>query len=70
MPKETIAIASDHAGFELKAQLKEAVRLGARFAAVLGPDEWSRGEVTLKNLSTGAQEVLELKRAEALIGSS
>ena len=38
MPKETIAIASDHAGFDLKAQLKqELVAMGFE-ALDLGPD--------------------------------
>ena len=57
----------DHQGRSLKAQMKEASRLGARYVAVLGPDEWSRGQVTLKNLESGTQEVLVLERAGSLI---
>lgn len=36
-------------------QLKQATRLGARFAAILGEDEVAAGTVTLRNLSTGEQ---------------
>lgn len=36
-------------------KLKKAVSRGARFAVVIGPDEWSRGEVQLKDLDKGSQ---------------
>lgn len=38
MPKETIAIASDHAGFDLKAQLKQELAAMGFEALDLGPD--------------------------------
>jgi histidyl-tRNA synthetase len=37
-------------------QFQVAVAAGARFAVTIGPDEWSTGEVKLKNLSAGAEE--------------
>lgn len=36
-------------------QFQNAAALGARFAIVVGPEEWAAGEVTLKNLATGEQ---------------
>ena len=36
-------------------QFQNAGALGARFAVVVGPEEWAAGEVTLKNLATGEQ---------------
>ncbi len=36
-------------------KLKKAVSRGARFAVVIGPDEWSRGEVQVKDLEKGTQ---------------
>lgn len=63
-------VEADHQGRSLKAQMKEASRLGVRYVAVVGPAEWGRGEVTLKNLATGGQEVLELERAGTLIATS
>jgi ribose 5-phosphate isomerase B len=41
MPKETIAIASDHAGFDLKAQLKQELAAMGFEALDLGPDSTS-----------------------------
>ena len=39
----------------LGAQLKQADRLGARLALILGEDEAKVGEVTLKDLASGEQ---------------
>jgi histidyl-tRNA synthetase len=39
----------------LGAQLKQADRLGARVAVILGEDEMQAGELTLKDLATGEQ---------------
>lgn len=42
----------DHQGRSLKAQFKQADRAGARFVAVVGPDELSAGELTLRDMGT------------------
>ena len=65
-----VRVETDHQGRSLKAQMKEAARLGARYVAVLGPEEWGKGQVTLKNLESGTQEVLVLERAGSLIAPS
>jgi len=44
-------------GGSLKAQFKRADRSGARYALVLGPDEAARGEVGVKDLRQGAEQV-------------
>jgi histidyl-tRNA synthetase len=49
----------------MKSQLKEAARSRAAFAVILGPDEWSRGHVTLRDLQAGEQEELSLDTAIA-----
>lgn len=41
--------------------LKAADQARARFAVILGPDEWSSGEVNLKDLRTGQQRRLALE---------
>jgi histidyl-tRNA synthetase len=64
------AIESDHQSRSLKAQMKEAARLRARWVFVLGPEEWAQGKVAVRNLATGEQEVLELEKAGALIAAS
>lgn len=47
-----VAAELDHQARSLKAQFKQADRLGARFVVVAGPDELSAGEVTLRDMGT------------------
>jgi len=50
-----IAAEGDHQGRSLKSQFKQADRLGAKYVAVLGPDELAAGEVTLRDMTTKAE---------------
>jgi len=45
----------------MKAQMKEAARSGARVAVIIGPDEWNRGAVTLRDLEAGRQEEIPVE---------
>jgi len=53
-------IAVDYALTETKVgkQFQAASASGARYALVIGPDEWKSGEVKLKNLATGEEQRL------------
>jgi histidyl-tRNA synthetase len=42
----------------MKAQLREANRSNAKFALILGEEEFSSGKILVKDLSTGNQEVI------------
>jgi len=53
---------------KLSKQFKYADRIGARLALVLGPDEKSQGQVTVKNLLAGDQSIIPQEEAPALIG--
>jgi histidyl-tRNA synthetase len=53
----------DYQGKSIKAQFKQADRLGAKFVAVLGETEVQTGTVTLKDLETGLQEALPIDEA-------
>ena len=44
----------------LKAQLKTANRINAAYALILGEDEAQAGQVTVRDMSTGEQIVLNL----------
>jgi histidyl-tRNA synthetase len=57
----------DYGGRKLKAQLKSADRLSAAYAAILGDDELSRGEIVLKELATGEQETVALDELVGLL---
>lgn len=45
----------DSLGRGMKAQMKEAGRSGARYAVIVGPDEWARECVTLRDMAAGEQ---------------
>ena len=47
-----VAAEMDHQGRSLKAQFKQADRLGARFVVIAGPGELEAGEVTLRDMGT------------------
>ncbi len=51
---------SDVAGRSLKAQMKYADKIGARFSVVLGDAELESGEAKLKNMATGEQTAVRL----------
>ena len=60
-----IAAELDHQGRSLKSQFKQADRLGARFVLVVGPDELTAGEVTLRDMSTKEEKRVALDSAPA-----
>jgi histidyl-tRNA synthetase len=55
-----LRVDKDYQGRKMKAQMKSADRLQAKYAAILGDDELARGEISLKNLSSGEQETVKL----------
>lgn len=56
--REGLAADCDHLGRSVKAQMKQADRLGAAFAAMLGEDELRGGVVTARKLAGGEQETV------------
>ncbi len=58
--RQGISAEKDYTGRKMKTQMKSADRLGARFAAILGENELVNGEINLKSLGTGEQEVIKL----------
>ena len=55
------------AGGSFKSQMKKADASGARFAVIIGEAEAGSGRVTLKNLSGGEQQTVELQAAIQLL---
>jgi histidyl-tRNA synthetase len=51
----------DYLGRKMKAQMKSADRFQAKHVAILGDDELSRGEITLKTMATGEQVTVTLE---------
>ncbi|WP_138495692.1 histidine--tRNA ligase [Paenibacillus pinistramenti] len=50
----------DYLGRKMKAQMKSADRMQARYTAILGDDELSRGEIALKSMENGEQRTVKL----------
>jgi histidyl-tRNA synthetase len=55
-------------GKSLKAQMRRANDLGARFVLILGQEEIARGQVILKRMSDGAQATVGEQELESRIG--
>jgi len=55
-----VPVAQDYNARSLKAQMREANRLNARYALILGEDELARGEAMLRNMTDSAQESVRL----------
>ncbi len=53
----------DFAGRSMRAQMREANRQNARFVLIVGEDELAAGTVSLKNMESGDQEVMEMALA-------
>lgn len=57
----------DYLGRSLKAQMKYAGKIEARFVAILGSTELERGVVSLKDMSTGKQEEINFVELENVL---
>lgn len=55
-----IPTAMDYNARSLKAQMREANRLGAQFALILGEDELTKGEASLRHMRDSSQESVKL----------
>ncbi|NUQ81148.1 MAG: histidine--tRNA ligase [Bacteroidetes bacterium] len=58
---EGLSVEYDLMNRSLKAQLREADRLGSRFVVVIGSQELSSGQFRLKNMQTGTEQVLPVQ---------
>ncbi|BFH67466.1 MAG: histidine--tRNA ligase [Paenibacillus dendritiformis] len=65
--REGLAAEKDYQGRKMKAQMKSADRMQARYAGILGDDELSRGEIALKELATGEQRFVPLSELAQLL---
>lgn len=57
----------DYQGRKMKAQMKSADRMQAKFTAILGDDELANGEITLKEMATSEQRTVKLTELASTI---
>ncbi|MBE0475798.1 MAG: histidine--tRNA ligase [Coriobacteriia bacterium] len=60
-----VAAEADHQGRSLKAQFKQADRLGARYVVVVAPEELAAGEVTVRDMATRAERRVRMEDLRA-----
>ena len=61
LQKQGLQVESDFAGKSLKAQMRRAGKLGARFVVILGGDELAAGKAQLRDMDAGSQEDVALE---------
>jgi histidyl-tRNA synthetase len=52
----------DAGGRSLKGQMRQAGRMGAPWVVIIGPDDWSRGVATVRDMRQAKQEEVALDR--------
>ncbi len=65
-----LSVELDHMARSLRAQMKSADRLGAGTVVVMGPDELAKGEVTVRDLSDGAESTVALPELAARLDAT
>ncbi len=63
-----LAAEMDHQQRSMKGQFKLADKLGAAIVAVLGPDEFAAGTVTIRNMKTHGEHEIALDGLKSLLG--
>jgi histidyl-tRNA synthetase len=65
--KKNFSVDFDYLDRSVKAQMREANKLNARYVLFLGGEEYKSGLVSLKNMQSGEQKEFALKDAEEMI---
>ena len=60
--QEGISAESDHLARSIKAQMKYANKIGARYSAILGESELENGEIQLKEMESGDTVTIPLNQ--------
>ena len=65
--RENLTVDFDYLLRSVKAQMREANKLNARFALFIGGEEYEQGNINLKNMETGEQKIISLNSPEEII---
>lgn len=64
--KENLSVDFDYLQRSVKAQMREANKLNAKYVLFIGGDEYKQGLMNLKNMSTGKEEKISLSNIEEI----
>jgi histidyl-tRNA synthetase len=59
--RENLSCDYDYLNRSVKAQMREANKYNAKYVVFVGGDEYKRGELNVKNLSDGKQQLIKIK---------
>ena len=65
--RQNLTVEFDYLLRSVKAQMREANKLNARFALFIGGEEYEQGNINLKNMETGEQKIIPLNSPEEII---
>lgn len=65
--RENLICDYDYHDRSVKAQMREANKYNAKFVVFVGGDEYKRGELNVKNLSNGEQQLIKIEDFNSLI---
>lgn len=65
--KNNLSVDFDFLGRSIKAQMREANRLNSRFVLFIGGEELIKGEVQLKNMQNGEQEIFNANNFDGIV---
>ena len=65
--REGLTVEFDYNHRSFKAQMREANKINSRYVMIMGGDEYERGEVNLKDMSNGEQEVFKIDDISSIL---
>ena len=65
--KENLSVDFDYLQRSVKAQMREANKMNARFTLFIGGDEYKEGMMKLKNMSTGEEEKISIAQIREIV---
>jgi len=65
--EQGLLVELDYAARSVKSQMREANKLGADFVLFVGGDEYKRGELLLKKMTDGSQQILNINSLNEII---
>jgi histidyl-tRNA synthetase len=60
-------VETDYLNRSVKAQMREANKMNAKFVLLIGGDEYERGKIVLKNMMNSEQEEITKNNLESVI---
>ena len=67
--RKNISVECDYLNRSLKAQMREANRLNAKYVLFIGGDEYKKGTANLKSMESGKQELVQIDKLDEVLAN-